>query len=134
LHVLNNCNHRLHHYRRRHDAILHRIGSELSHLGLQFTLDQSLDSTCTSIRSSLRPDIIIYSNSDRKLSSVEMSDLKISFLSSRSMAQADQRNIEKYSPFVVRMQRKGLSSSISTLLVSSTGVIPDHSVTLLRNS
>ena len=136
IHVLNNCEValKLRRYNPRHDKILAQITKlAQAHLPDTYQLTADLPENTYHFPShitptSLRPDLVLWSDAQRKLHIVE---LTICFES--GFNEAAERKRKRYTDLAEETQQQGYHTQILPIQVGSRGVIEDSSLEKLRH-
>jgi len=146
-HRLNSCPSKLHLYRKRHDAVLSVLSSYCTpdlqsslcvDNGYSLLWDQSTPPAAYGALSNLRPDIQILMKLKPKRPALESKtkaailDLKVPY-HGQSFLQCHDKNVVKYQHLANRLKRQRWNDIIlDTVIVSSTGLIPQHTASLIK--
>ena len=136
-HVLNHCEEalQLRRYNKRHDKVL-EVMSEMArtHLPEHYQLVVDLDNNdyCFPshiVPTSLRPDMVIWSDSKRQLHAIE---LTVCF--ETGFRDAAARKTARYAELASEVRRAGYKCSVVPVQVGSRGVLEEVSITSFRNT
>ena len=146
-HRLNSCPSKLHLYRERHDAVLSVLSSYCTpdlqsklcvDNGYSLLWDQSTPPAVYGALSNLRPDIQILMKLQPTRPALEpkkkaaILDLKVPY-HGQSFLQCHDKNVEKYQHLANRLKvQRWNDVTLDTIIVSSTGLIPQYTASLIK--
>ena len=141
LHVLNNCDRKLHLYKWRHDNVLYKlknfISSKLNDCDIlcdlctenNAFLDRNVHTIPADIfQTSLRPDIVILNRAIKSLTIIEVT---IPFES--NICQAHERKAEKYSGLIAGLEEKGFACRFHSFVIGARGIAAQGSCRSIRS-
>ena len=129
LHILNNCEValRLRRYNKRHDRILDLINLPATfHFTVDLT-DHTYRFPCHITITTLRPDLVLWSDSSRQLYIVELT-----ICYETGFTEAAERKMRRYLDMAEDAQRQGYHAKIIPIQMGSRGVVQDTGLEELR--